>query len=374
MGAGLLIWIGAANNLTLVGRILSWRPIVWIGLISYSLYLWHWPVIVFSQQMMLEETIVLQAVTFSLMIALAWISWRYIEAPFRNRGFVSRRAVFSLTAVSTLLISLTGGVLAVNSGFKSRFPEIAEIEEWISAERALKREYSNCMEGSDGKPWAGVENCFITSGNGPRVLLWGDSHALHYHLPLHLLDDKINYNILAYGMTGCRPIFGFPAPNRPTCVENKERVIDLIRESKIERVIISGMWDDQPDLVFSNGPISVKATVERLKMLGVEVVILGDNPIFSMSTPATLFPKVSSAPDPHGTFYLNPINDINVNIELEKVVGSDNFFNPMEALCTKSGCAYYDKGKPLMADADHLSLEAAHRVIVAFPELFGYQP
>lgn len=374
LGASLLIWIGSADRLTCVGRVLASRPLVAIGLISYSLYLWHWPIIVFSNHMMLERKPILYLGQLTLMISMAWLSWRYIEAPFRDRDRISRRSIFLFSGATSLMSLLFGALLVQQGGVLWRFPEIAAIEDEILAERRRKQEYAHCIEGSNGVPWAGVESCFITKGSGQKVLLWGDSHALHYHLPLNLLDDQIDLNILAYGMTGCVPIFGVEAPNRSTCIEHKEHVVDLIKDNSIERVIVSGLWNRSSKEIFSDGPHSVRSTVRRLRDLGVEVNLIGDSPIYRIDSPAGLLPKVLASPDPTGVFLLKPSNNPAINAALETIVGSENFFNPMDILCEDEGCAYYDDGKPLLNDRDHLSLEAARRVLTGFPSLVGYAP
>jgi peptidoglycan/LPS O-acetylase OafA/YrhL len=93
-----LVLIGASDR-TSVGRMLSWRPLVGLGLISYSAYLWHQPLFAFTKHALLADlptdlAIVLCAAT----IVLACLSWRYVEQPFRDRNAVSRGAVFALSA------------------------------------------------------------------------------------------------------------------------------------------------------------------------------------------------------------------------------------------------------------------------------------
>jgi peptidoglycan/LPS O-acetylase OafA/YrhL len=93
-----LVLLGASDRTT-VGRMLAWRPLVGLGLISYSAYLWHQPLFAFTKHALLADlppdlAIVLSAVT----IVLACLSWRYVEQPFRDRSLISRGAVFALSA------------------------------------------------------------------------------------------------------------------------------------------------------------------------------------------------------------------------------------------------------------------------------------
>lgn len=88
LGATLLIWIGAKGGGSTVNRLLGWQPLVWIGLISYSLYLWHWPILAYMRitlgTAVLPLGLSVAAVVAS--IVMAWLSWRFVERPFRGHG------------------------------------------------------------------------------------------------------------------------------------------------------------------------------------------------------------------------------------------------------------------------------------------------
>ena len=104
LGTALLIWSGnAAAPIPKTGRLLAFRPIAWIGLISYSLYLWHWPLFAFAHYWAVKplakpERLALVAIS----VVLAIFCWRYIERPFRNRALLASRRQL-----------LGGGVLAL---------------------------------------------------------------------------------------------------------------------------------------------------------------------------------------------------------------------------------------------------------------------
>ena len=371
LGATIIIWIGMSDQRNVAARILSWRPFVWVGLISYSLYLWHWPIIVFAKQMMLDRTgLAIDLAQLVLMFALAWGSWRYIEAPFRKPGSFSRVRIFAFSLTASVVIAALGLLIHDGNGYQRRFPEIAVMEQTMQAEKDEKRAFSQCIVGSDSRPWPGPERCFITSGSGENTLLWGDSHAHQYALQLHRLDDQIDENILVYAMTRCAPVFGHDAQKRAACRGFKDQVLKIVEENDVDRVVLSGLWDNKPELVFSDGPVSVRATVERLREAGVEVVILGDNPIYDYGTPPNFLPNVLSRQDPDAPFLLRSINNPDVNRELAEIVGEDNFFDPMAVLCQEGRCVYYDRKMPLMDDANHLTLEGAKRVILGLPGIF----
>src|ERR1700675_1653579 len=129
VGAALIITAGKSGK-TVVGRILSFRPIVFVGMISYSLYLWHWPLIVFQgADGLLTKGLspkLTKLVVIVVSFALATLSWRFVERPFRDRRFnISRANVFRLASAAAVLLLILGTGIVVTNGFPSRYPDEA---------------------------------------------------------------------------------------------------------------------------------------------------------------------------------------------------------------------------------------------------------
>ncbi|SKA96401.1 Peptidoglycan/LPS O-acetylase OafA/YrhL, contains acyltransferase and SGNH-hydrolase domains [Thiothrix eikelboomii] len=111
LGATLIILFAAPTNF--IGRLLAFKPLVLIGLISYSAYLWHQPLLVFARlQPYLEPNLgLMTAMAFSSLL-LAWLSWRYVERPFRHKQTLTRPQIFSLAGLGSLLFLGLGYGLA----------------------------------------------------------------------------------------------------------------------------------------------------------------------------------------------------------------------------------------------------------------------
>jgi len=122
---GTLLVIVSAREGTLAHRLLSAPLVVGIGLVSYSAYLWHQPIFAFTRLLSLEEpSHLLMAVGAALSLGLAYLSWRFVEKPFRNPQFLGRYVVFGLFVAVGAAIAITGYLFHANSGFVNRWKEL----------------------------------------------------------------------------------------------------------------------------------------------------------------------------------------------------------------------------------------------------------
>src|SRR5208282_4023890 len=149
--------IGAGESgSSLIFRVLSWRPIVFVGLISYSLYLWHWPIIVLNDlgftvnlsglalhrwEMILSSPTGKKALEILLSFILATLSWRFVERPFRARPRrIERRPLFALSAAVMIVLILCSGSVIYARGFQGRFPARAvQVASFLSSSGAPTR-------------------------------------------------------------------------------------------------------------------------------------------------------------------------------------------------------------------------------------------
>ena len=186
-----------------INRLLATSPFVWIGLISYSLYLVHWPIVSFMRYLSLREpTIGEGLLMLAASVALAWLSWRFVERPFRVVNVRRRAMVFAGAAMAAAISFMIGEIGILNNGFPERFPNFAlqqihGVEDWGG---------ETCFNQNPAKPIAwNSETCTRIHGTGGRILLWGDSFAAHY-IPGILQDSRTHQR-------GCIAIYvrGLPA-------------------------------------------------------------------------------------------------------------------------------------------------------------------
>ena len=183
-GAALLIWSGfqlpyTNFELPLPNRLLASRSLVWIGLISYSLYLWHWPLFAFYKYVnictnkLVKDTwwpIRLSLVAAS--VALAWLSQRFVERPFRTRTLIhSRKHLFALSGIVVAALVLVSLLLLRTNGATNRLsPKARQIA-------AGSMNYAFRI-GLTAKDIPDHLTQFGDPKTPPKVLVWGDSHAM----------------------------------------------------------------------------------------------------------------------------------------------------------------------------------------------------
>ncbi len=217
-GAALIIWSGQPVGSpvhpdpmrpipmrpTLVARCLSTRPVVFLGLISYSLYLWHWPVIVFQNVGLWGEELphrMVKLILLAISFTLAILSWRWIERPFRDGNLrLSPRSAFMFAGVSAGVLVLCATAALLFHGFPGRFPAAAVAVGDYVDEKANNR-MGSCMviRARDFQP----DPCLKEDATRPNWLLIGDSHAAAQWAGLQQAFPAVHF--LQVSRASCRP-------------------------------------------------------------------------------------------------------------------------------------------------------------------------
>ena len=195
-GTALLI---IAPSTSITAKLLSNKILVSIGLISYSLYLWHQPVFSFGHKVSDSFIATLGLIVVALLFSV--ISWKYIETPFRNRNLIKDKYILPMAVSSLLVLASAGTIIVSNNGFSDRFPSYAAYNNsnnW-GRERNVNEE---CVA-----RYGGDQYCLV---NAPQSnvtdLLIGDSHANHFYHGLAERLTLVDRNLLMIGAGGCPPL------------------------------------------------------------------------------------------------------------------------------------------------------------------------
>jgi peptidoglycan/LPS O-acetylase OafA/YrhL len=230
-----------------VNRALAHPAPVFIGLISYSLYLWHWPVFVLSSYWRGGYGGPGEAAGWLVLaLVLSVLSWRYVERPVRYmRG--GNRVLVGGTVLASAGLLVLGAVLWRGDGLPARFPP--DHATHIAASGDFNQDWSRCTVPGSG-PLAGVETCPIGPEGPPRVLIWGDSHLRAMKEGLEAVAWQADRPALILWHAGCPPLFGVAktetaaTPAQDAACTEANRVIrdGLARIESLETLLLVGRW------------------------------------------------------------------------------------------------------------------------------------
>lgn len=375
----LMIIYGGGRADGFVRRILSWRPLVLVGLISYSLYLWHWPVLVYLRsagwhgRLLPEVPIFLQ---LSLMLLLAWISWRFVEQPFRQRKGWSAyangvRTLLGGSIAATLIWGVGAQASAIGEGRSSVAQAIPAVVDMLGTDLAATPGLR--CEGADetSRILADGGGCMVgATGAQPTFALVGDSHARMFTEAVHELGKELQVPILVMARSSCVPALDIAPPTRKECKDLTQASIDYLLRSKVETVVLAGYW---VDLAASDREASLLAAgldkaVTELAGAGKRVFLLKDVPELPSDGAAAqaALESIRLRGDP--VFGPSIAEHLAIQKRASKIVDriardrGAHILDPASVLCSEKGCKIADGSRTMYRDRHHLTDAAAVHV------------
>jgi len=353
VGAALIIHAGQ-HGPSWIGRFLSLPPVVFVGLISYSLYLWHWPVLVFFRYGLARELTPWEGgVAVLLTVPLAMASWRYIETPFR-KGFKQRtRMLFATSGTVGAAICAVGLVIHLNGGFAQRFAQAAEAP-------VGKETYhiGTCMM-EEGQRYTEIDfqACTFGAPDAPRtVLMWGDSHSAQWISAVDRLAREYGVSVVQANISGCPPMTGFHIRAKAAQVANCLDFNRTIRErvSGFDGVIVAANWSRyEGDERYSQ---ALAETVRWLREQPTPALLIGQSPTFALHAPTIRQLRPSGAGEADFAQSDNLRDSItNRYLETASDPGKLFVFMPHKKLCKETSCRFADGQHLLFWDDNHLS-------------------
>jgi peptidoglycan/LPS O-acetylase OafA/YrhL len=359
LGAALIILAGDSQYKT--SYILTNRPIVFIGLISYSLYLWHWPIIAYLNYMNILISPLIGAAIVTTATVLAWLSWKYVELPMRQSGLaLSFSRVFAQRFVIpvTILLSL-GAAIIYNKGYPQRFdPRVAEFEKVLTAKPDILRSGCHVQTALYNTP-PNISKCRLGANKPePDGILIGDSLANHFTGMLDVLAKANNLTLMDFTMDGCPPILGYKIGKNPTyvekCLSRNETAYALIATKHFRRVILGGVWPKEPAL-----GQQVMASIAYILNTGATVTVIIQNPVIERADSCMI----------RGIMYKSSKNctvALQEPPEYFKEIAAKyptvKFIDPSQVICNKQKCSPVINNTLLYRDETHLN-DAGSRLI-----------
>lgn len=369
IGAGLLVvtpkaWINR--------RLLGHPGLVAVGLISYPLYLWHWPLLTFTHlARMREPTELMKVGAIVAAFLLAHLTYRLIERPIRFGARTAWKPVGA--ALVMVAIGSFGLFIYARDGFPERFPPEALIVlasqdlDWTAEYR-----HGTCFLGPNQDATQFTGACDQARGPDMRsVFLWGDSHAAHLYPGLALLGARRGFALAQYTSAACPPILSYAGHENPHCGRVNALVLDRIKVDRPETVIMAANWS-RYDGNEGRGAVDAAAlreAVAALRSIGVRrIVLVGQFPLWLLPPPkilvsayldpATRVKRGRSIAPERDTAHLNP-STFAVNAATRQAVEDTGaiFVSPADTLCNPDGCRLsVPGGAPIAADYGHLTV------------------
>ncbi|OCH97550.1 hypothetical protein A8135_13715 [Legionella jamestowniensis] len=358
-GTALLIIAGTLGKTSVI-RMLSLKPLVNCGLISFSLYLWHWPILAFYRYGYGDPNFWGGCICVTLIIILTLFSYFFIEKKFRYAKHMyipqaASIALFSIILISAVYFHKSGGYLNHKTA-----------KEFLLASRKIKSQITaashfnyNCQVDEYNAKLLKDKRCILGKKIEPKILMWGDSHSAHYVGYMKQVAEYFNLSIRNISHSSCLPFFEgserYVRKARASCSKFNNLIKDSI--SKYDVLIVGASWgayqkkNYKKDLAFF---------ISQLAKTNKKVLIALDVPWFpkynilcelkSYKIPYTNCKKTSE-------YYQKEDTDINRFIVLTtKKYKNVSTFSLRDVICKNNLCSAYFNGKPIYFDKAHLNM------------------
>jgi hypothetical protein len=390
IGTALVIHAGAGGD-AFINRMLSVRPLVFIGLISYSIYLWHWPIVVFAKQVLINEWTDFEAsVILAVIILLSTLSWRFVETPFRNRRlFAPRERLFAIfMAVSVVVVSASLSMVFMN-GFPAR-NTTTPMSDIMAADPGWQH-WKDCEEAGE-RETAVPELCSIGREDvPPTFLFWGDSHALSMASAVHVSAQRQDAAGLLAIRTACPPLLSIDRTGETSCREFNQSILEYVSgHPEIETVILAARWAFstngtryknesgrsvtliEVDSATSAKPdnrdnvalfeLGLRRTIKALEEQGKNIVLVTQVPEVGHDVPSASYMAKLTGRDvnamiaPSVEEYRERTASVSSVFDALRSERPVTIVDPSQLLCGDRDCRVVIDATPLYRDDNHLSL------------------
>lgn len=406
VGAALIIFFTTPQTST--GKLLGSQLFVGVGLISYSAYLYHQPLLAFAKHRSIDEPSsqligLLLAATF----LLAYFSWRFVEAPFRNKQRITRKQLFTFCVLASFAFAFFGLIGHLNKGYKFRLSDEVLAYTNIQKEHEELRDDKGCNLSETN-----FELASCVKGDKskiPKFALVGDSHAVALAFELDKSFSEVGFSFLQYTKNGCPFAPLFHHSQNENCDKFQSAYLKDFESNNVETYIIAGRWAYYlSDSGFNNeeggvegrglfdfysanevppdSPHSIRKAsilnayskgISKLLSAGKRVVL-----IYPIPEQGWDIPLLAAKANYLGSeFQKNGVKKDVIERRYSEVVSLFDSFGenknlvrifPTKIFCDENRCASSLKGVPLYYDDDHLSNEGAKLVVKEILKIFTH--
>ncbi|MFG6527600.1 acyltransferase family protein [Sulfitobacter sp. M23508] len=404
LGTAILILTGDRRK-TIATRLLSVPPMVFIGKISYSLYLWHWPVLVFAIYVSVDPLTLPEVLGCILLsFLLATLSWRYVETPFRKRSGFGRAQVFAFGSVAAVLIAGLSSVLVTTGGIPTRMP--SDITKLLQEDHFL-HDQRDCHFVTPERARAGDICQRGATGVTPSFVLVGDSHADAFSPAIFAAAKSVGLSGYQYTQAGFRPLPRIQKKGDPTYAAQTEAFMNFLEDRpEVDTVIITAFWEHQVtgatyrhsgDIWFDDQQASWDGQTNR------ETLVIGIGRL-AAAFPERRFILLDDVPSSDELDLKTHLRSLlfqvgspqdEVGMHAENYAAQRAIYEPLLvqlaaahpnvvyrtfflSLCGTDICPLFKNNEPVFRNGDHLSVQGAHLLLsdakVLLQDIFGLPP
>jgi peptidoglycan/LPS O-acetylase OafA/YrhL len=376
IGAAMFLWSGIGVATPARSRYSPLNIVRFFGQISYSLYLWHWPLFTFAR--FSKSSLVLDTgdkiTLFALTVLISYLSWRFVEQPFRLKSWApTRGAAFRIAGVATaVLLAVSIGGMVANRTASEADRAALQLESYNSYNYQPLYRFGTCFAPDNG---VFGKDCLTLASGKTNLLLWGDSLAAHYFHGLSKATDPQTVNIMQATQAACMPTFNAAAQGNASCRNFATQMDTFFADHKPDRVILSADWLEYARPPRFDGMIAdLKQTISKLNAAGIAVVLLGPAVQFRARLPSMLMRAhlrgIAVHPD---DFILDDIFALDWMMK-DALPPYERFsyISVVDAVCPARECPLtIDDGIPLAWDHAHLTAEGSVYVMGKVAPLLG---
>lgn len=361
IGAALLI--AAGPNAWCNRHILSLRVMVWVGLISFPLYLWHWPLLALAR-IQVGETLAFtdRLILMVLAIILSWATYQFIEKPIRfNAKYRTQKNVTLL--ILMILIGYLGYNCFDRKGLQFRHKRLLQHISNYTFDKAKEQRQHTCfLMGKDGGETHFAPEC-IHQDRSYKIALWGDSHGASMYPGFHWLEEtNPSVSVSQFTIAGCGGLI--PSDQQEEfCKKANQEALDKMRTLKPDLVVIYKGWHNG----YYDG---LQKTISTLRNANLNVLVIGPTPRWNEDLPRIVYrywKKTGKVPE---SFYDQGLDfgKLKINHELEVVAKTSGaiFYDPYPLFCNDQGCLVRVPGNDnalVTLDEDHITPSAAAYIV-----------
>lgn len=383
VGAVSIIAAGSGSQNPL-GRLFGLRPVVTVGLISYSLYLWHWPILVYLELVLVRPLQGIELPAYvAVSILVAWVSWRFIERPFRRSEQTSSKQIVLYAIACGVTCMAVGIFIAKSGGLPDRVPAAAKQAYSAAKEKNPNRRFVDCdlLFRSTEEPLCRIG----VATKSPTFAVFGDSHSAGVGLVIERYAEEKQLAGVIASAPYCASILGW-AEGAPQCKGYVSRILEYLEEhDEIRDVILTSRWSlvtegsrfgyesdfyvgEYSDDTTSSRDLgrteffryALRNLIDKIERNGQRVILVSGVPEHARDVPlATSSQLWHGWPEASLTLKQHRERQREAELVIANVEELGTLvYHPAQAMCDTETCLSVYDNKPLYMDEDHLSMNA----------------